>query len=82
MANNRIYIECIGCEEPDLMYLAKRMQDGYYGDPKELSDWFDKHKHCGGSHDHFRLVYQHPENYDLGGIVAILKEKLRAPNAA
>lgn len=76
MANNRMYIECTGCAEPDVFYLAKRMQEGYYG-PNTLDTyhWFDKHRHCGGDHDHFRIIYQHPENYDLGGILSIIVEK-------
>jgi len=81
MANNRMYIECTGCERSDLFYLGKRMMDGYYGPTSpvkpDFEDWADKHKHCGGTHDHFRIVYQHEPNYDMGGVVAILREKLR-----
>jgi hypothetical protein len=81
MANNRMFIECTGCTEPDLFYLGKRMVDGYYNGADIKADahcnWFDKHKYCGGTHDHFKLVYQHPENYDLGGVLAILNEKLK-----
>ena len=81
MANNRMYIECTGCEEADLYYLAKRMMDGYYAalHPKDISEWFDKHRHCGGTHDHFRIVLQHPANYDMAGVLAIIEEKLRGP---
>ena len=81
MANNRIYIECMGCKEPDLLYIAKRMRDGYYTntkgvDPDIASDWFDKHKRCGGSEDHFRLYYENMPNYDASGsIEAILEQK-------
>ena len=44
------------------------MKDGYYGydGRPDLSEWFDKHKFCGGSYDHFAIEYQHNENYDLG----------------
>jgi len=79
MANNRIFLECTGCEEPDLFPIAKRMRDGYYTlariDGNKLSDWFDKHKFCGGTEDHFRIYYEHLPNYDAaGGIEAILEE--------
>jgi hypothetical protein len=42
------------------------MQDGYYGPlkPSDPYEWFDKHRHCGGTHDHFRIAYECPENYD------------------
>ena len=77
MANNRLFIECVGCEEKDLFYLAKRLGDGYYGSPDSdaMCDWFDKHKFCGGTEDHFRLYYECMPNYDAGGIEAILEQK-------
>ena len=82
MANNRMYLECIGCEEADLFYLAKRMRDGYYPSPKgidgnRMANWFDKHKFCGGTEDHFRVYYECSPNYDAGGgVAAILEQKL------
>ncbi len=80
MANNRLYIECTGCDEADLFYMGKRMRDGYYGGSVEPWDWFDKHKHCGGTADHFRLVYECPENYDVGtGLEGLLVGKLNSP---
>jgi hypothetical protein len=78
MANNRMYIECTGCEKPDLFYLAKRMKDGYYGPERDPSGWFDKHKHCGGSHDHFKLSYECPENYDTD-LASLIAGKLNSP---
>lgn len=81
MANNRMYLNCTGCHtEP--FYLGKRMMDGYYAHDNRpaLDDWFDRHKRCGGTHDHFALEYQHPENYDMGGLRAILEEKLKVPS--
>lgn len=65
MANNRIYLNCTGCHT-DPQCLGKRYMDGYYGEPKDLSDWFDQHKNCGGDFDHFAIEYQHEANYDKG----------------
>ena len=82
MANNRLYLECVGCQDKDLFYLAKRMRDGYYTssngiDSEALSTWFDKHKSCGGTEDHFRLYYECMPNYDAsGGIQAIIDQKI------
>jgi hypothetical protein len=78
MANNRIYLECTGCEKADLFYFAKRMRDGYYGAPNsdKMCAWFDKHKYCGGTEDHFRLYYECTPNYDAGGLGALLTGKI------
>lgn len=79
MANNRMYLNCTGCHI-DPWYMGKRMQEGYYtgtAPKKTLDDWFDEHAHCGGTHDHFIIEYQHPENYDMGGLIALLEEKLK-----
>lgn len=80
MANNRMYIECTGCEEADLFYLAKRMTNGYYDFPKsgEADGWLDKHKHCGGTNDHFRLVYECAPNYDKT-LTGLIQGKLSSP---
>lgn len=66
MANNRIFLNCTGCHT-DPVCLGKRMMDGYYGKPKDLNEWFDIHKFCGGTFDHFAIEYQHEADYDLGG---------------
>jgi hypothetical protein len=77
VANNRIYLACTNCDgEP--FYLGKRMQEGYYHyKPLDLNDWFDAHRHCGGTHDHFCISYQSPRNFDMDGWEATVDEVLR-----
>lgn len=72
MANQRMCIRCLGCGK-DEIYIAKRMRDGFYtADCMNIADslnhrldeWFDLHKACGGTEDHFAIGYEEAENYD------------------
>lgn len=76
MANNRIYIQCVCDGDDSALFLAKRYTDGYYGPPVEMSEWFDRHKLCGGTMDHFSIAYECTPDYEVGGIEAMLREKL------
>ena len=82
MANNRMYIECTACEEPDLFFLGKRTLSGYYSNRDDdmvapLDKWLDTHSHYDlRSQDHFRIVYECQKNYDLGGLHAQLAGKI------
>lgn len=78
MANNRMYLECTGCKEADLLHLAKRLFGGYYSLDGVIrpDDWFEKHENCGDTFDHFRLVYECRQDYDIGATVdEVIKEK-------
>lgn len=88
MANNRMYIECTACAESDLLYLGKRMLDGYYNVrfagfgakrkfAQEMAEWFERHNHIDlRTQDHFRIIYECQNNYDIGtGIAALIEGK-------
>ena len=71
MANNRIFIECVGCdyEKPGFFYLGKHFCDGYYNTHKDwdaFNEWMDAHKHCGIGYDHFQIAYEcKPDGIEL-----------------
>ncbi len=66
MANNRMYVRCIPCDQK--VKIAKRMADGYYlrlrtdDTAADLTEFFDAHEWCDGTFTHgqdkFDLVYE------------------------
>lgn len=72
MANNRIFLYCKFCRDPELhpgnvvhptaFFLAKTFLDGYYTNGltnKKIDDWFELHNH--GLEYNIGLEYEHPE---------------------
>ena len=72
MANDRMFLECTGCDEADFLYLAKTMYSGYYRNTDLTADeaekWFGRHAFCDGTGDlanHFKLTYETEGNPKL-----------------
>lgn len=91
MSGNVMWLVC--AHHPDrteAIQLGRRTIDAFNRAPHaaRLEEFFERHKYCGGGHDHFTIAYDRPKDWDLpkpaplaDAVHAVLRDPPEAANS-